>query len=117
MPDIAFDCPQCLQALEAPESLAGEVIKCPACDQDIRIPKPAVWVQDAAVPAGKQAAAGTAPAAKKPQAAGGASAGIAAAPRAGKCPGCAAPLAPKAVICINCGYDLRTGRRLDTLTK
>jgi len=32
------------------------------------------------------------------------------------CPKCARPLAPEAVLCVNCGYDLRAGKRLSTRT-
>jgi hypothetical protein len=33
---------------------------------------------------------------------------------AGGCPGCGRPLGEDAVLCINCGYDLRTGKRRQT---
>ena len=37
-------------------------------------------------------------------------------PRAdGKCPGCDKELPPTAVLCIECGYDLRTGRKRETV--
>ena len=43
--------------------------------------------------------------------------GAEAPPSAGRvCPGCARPLAPEAVVCVNCGHDTRTGRRLSTRT-
>ncbi len=32
------------------------------------------------------------------------------------CPGCARPLASEAVLCVNCGYDVRAGKRLSTRT-
>jgi hypothetical protein len=31
------------------------------------------------------------------------------------CPGCAAPLPANAVLCINCGYNRKIGRRMETL--
>jgi hypothetical protein len=31
---------------------------------------------------------------------------------AARCPGCAAPLAPGAVLCVNCGYNLKTGAKV-----
>ena len=40
MMDHKFDCPLCGQDLEAPTDLLGEVIECPACKRQIRIPKP-----------------------------------------------------------------------------
>jgi len=32
----------------------------------------------------------------------------------GKCPSCGADLAPDAVLCIQCGYNQNTGKKLDT---
>jgi hypothetical protein len=38
---------------------------------------------------------------------------LSALPAAGKsCPGCGKPLSPKAVLCVDCGYNLKTGRKL-----
>lgn len=39
---------------------------------------------------------------------------LSASPAGGGCPGCGASLAPTAVICIECGFDRRTGRQLQT---
>ena len=32
------------------------------------------------------------------------------------CPACARPLAPEAVFCVNCGYDVRAGKKLSVRT-
>src|SRR5258708_40210668 len=37
-----------------------------------------------------------------------------AAPPGNRCPNCATSLTPKAVVCVHCGLDLRTGKRLTT---
>ena len=37
--DIAFTCPNCKQQLEAPASLSGSTINCPACNHQIVIPQ------------------------------------------------------------------------------
>src|ERR1041385_1788566 len=37
--DITFTCPNCKQQLEAPTSLAGSTINCPACNNQIVIPE------------------------------------------------------------------------------
>ena len=34
-------------------------------------------------------------------------------PLVNKCPACAAEMAPNAVLCVACGHDLRTGKKLD----
>ncbi len=36
-------------------------------------------------------------------------------PTEARCPECGADLPPGAVLCVNCGYDLREGRRLETV--
>jgi hypothetical protein len=38
MVDINFDCPQCGQNLDAPETMVGLFIECPACTRIIKIP-------------------------------------------------------------------------------
>ena len=38
--DILFSCPNCKQQLEAPTSLAGTTINCPACNHQLVIPEP-----------------------------------------------------------------------------
>lgn len=40
MADINFDCPFCSQNLEAPPDMAGEIIECPACSEQVQIPVP-----------------------------------------------------------------------------
>jgi hypothetical protein len=37
--DITFTCPNCRQQLEAPASLAGTAINCPACNHHLVIPE------------------------------------------------------------------------------
>jgi DNA-directed RNA polymerase subunit RPC12/RpoP len=37
--DITFTCPNCKQQLEAPTSLAGSAINCPACNHQLIIPE------------------------------------------------------------------------------
>jgi transcription elongation factor Elf1 len=98
MPDINFDCPHCSQNLEAPEDMAGDTLACPACGQDITVPVADVAVEEAPKPL--RVIPAVAP--------------VADAPGAGACPQCKAPLAAGAVICINCGFNLKTGRKIDT---
>ena len=40
MADINFDCPLCNQNLDAPDDMGGDIIECPACEEDIEIPSP-----------------------------------------------------------------------------
>lgn len=32
-----------------------------------------------------------------------------------RCPGCAAPMRPEAIICVQCGYNMALGRRMETI--
>jgi hypothetical protein len=121
----------CGKAFAAKDELAGKTVKCPACQQPLKIPGGGA----AAAPAAKSAAKPSAPAspakqaASKPAvaparpAAAAASAGDlfdeigleAAAPDTRPCPGCTEPMPLAAVICIKCGYNTRLGRRMETV--
>ncbi len=96
---IQFAC-KCGRSLSVPDKLAGKAVKCPQCKQPLRVPQ----VQQAA-------------------------AGVASQPsgledlldevgltvaedgyEGQHCPGCNAPIADNAVICVECGLNLETGR-------
>jgi len=83
---IRFKC-ACGKALVARDEQAGKRTKCPACQQPIVIPAP---------PA-------PAPASDELRLA------LAEEPEKHYCPNCNAELAPDAVVCARCGYDLQTG--------
>ena len=128
----------CGKAFAAKDELAGKTVKCPACQQPLKIPGGPAAAAPAAKPAAaKPAAPGSSskPAAPKP---GGAAArpaaptsasapvtgagdlfdeiGLqAAAPDTRPCPGCTEPMPLAAVICIKCGYNTRLGRRMETV--
>src|SRR6476469_2018576 len=104
----------CGKAFAAKDELAGKTVKCPACQQPLKVPggsaapaaKPA-----AAKPASAQGAKPAAPArapAPSPAAAAGDlfdEIGLqAAAPDTRPCPGCTEPMPIAAVVCIKCGY-------------
>ena len=38
MAEISFACPSCNQTLEAPEDMAGQLVECPACRQQMTVP-------------------------------------------------------------------------------
>jgi hypothetical protein len=127
----------CGKAFAAKDDLAGKTVKCPACQQPLKIPGGSAAVAPAAKPAGAKSAAakpaapaGTKPAAAKPAAPAKAAApspaagagdlfdeiGLqAAAPDTRPCPGCTEPLPIAAVVCIKCGYNTRIGRRMETV--
>ncbi len=96
---IQFAC-KCGRSFSVPDNLAGKAVKCPQCKQPLRVPQ----VQEAA--------AGAAPATR------GLEdlldeVGMTAAEdgyEGQHCPGCSAPIADNAVICVECGLNLETGR-------
>jgi hypothetical protein len=108
MPDITFDCPACGQALEAPATFAGDALTCPACDAEIVVPLPPPSESDA-----DPAAAVTFP---NLPAIADAAVDEAYAEAAGNvCPGCGAELDPDVVLCVQCGFHTKLGKRIQTI--
>src|SRR5436190_2650855 len=129
----------CGKAFAAKDELAGKTVKCPGCQNPLKIPggvpnpakasdKPAAAKPGAAKPAaakpapGKPAtgAAPSRPAPAAPAARGGADlfdeVGLQApAADTRPCPGCTEPMPIKAVVCIKCGYNTMIGRRMQTI--
>ncbi len=84
-------CQACQQRYPWRAEFAGKKVRCPKCH--------AIFVMPAAPGAAQRQSA---PAlALAPETAHGPT-----------CPSCGAPLAPQAILCVACGYDLRTGLRL-----
>jgi hypothetical protein len=114
---------QCGKSFAAKDELAGKAVKCPNCQQPLRIPGASAAPAKAAAKPAAQPALAAAAAPSKP----------AAAPLGGSddlfaevglqqqalntrpCPGCTAPMSPEAVICIKCGYNTKLGRRMETI--
>lgn len=111
---IAIQCGSCRKRFAAKEKLAGHKVKCPQCGAVLTIPvphpepQPAPQIGDlldeyetAPPPSGEIGLAPSGP-----------SVGTESASYAGpKCPSCGASLPPGAVICTDCGYNLRTGKK------
>lgn len=107
---------QCGKRLKAKDELAGRTVKCPNCQQPLKIP-----ASQAAAPAAPTPVAPTpvAPTPVAPAPAGDAFADLFDDAGMGHqggpiCPSCNAGVADGAVICIHCGYNLETGQRLRT---
>ena len=94
MPEISFNCPICQQLLEAPEEMTGQVIECPACQKEITIP--------AAVAPEPVAESVPEPEPEPQQEA------------VNKCPGCGAVLEDGVVLCLQCGYHMKLGKKIAT---
>ncbi|MEM9369327.1 MAG: hypothetical protein AAGD07_25385 [Planctomycetota bacterium] len=107
---IALKC-ECGKQLKVRDELAGKAIKCPACQQPVRVP-----AAGKAVPA--QPATRTRPAPAPAPTAGGDLDSLFAEEGmdqvvAQACPACGVPMAANAVLCTKCGYNIQTGERLE----
>lgn len=106
---IKVVCPKCKKALSAPDGMAGKKVKCPGCQA----------VMD--VPAGIQAFQGETKLAAKPAAppAAGAKTAVPGPPTppakgGNACPKCKKSLPADAIICVECGINIRTGDKFNT---
>lgn len=94
---------QCGKSFNAQDALAGKQVQCPSCKQPLQIPAaPAAPAATAASPldgmSGLLAEEGMKQAEGK------------------SCPECSADLKPEAVLCVECGFNLETGKKLQTMT-
>ncbi len=93
---------QCGQRFQARDELAGRQAKCPKCGSILTIPRPAA----------RSPASSSKPAASPlDDILDDAGIDELAKPR---CPECHAELKPGAVLCVACGYDLKSGKQLQT---
>jgi hypothetical protein len=128
----------CGKAFAAKDELAGKTVKCPACQKPLKIPGAAAPAKAAKQDGGKsaakpEAAKAAAPAKKskaddddyslsaeepppRPTSNLFDEVGLKAAPKGTMpCPGCTEPLPPEAVICVKCGYNMKLGRKMQTM--
>jgi uncharacterized Zn finger protein (UPF0148 family) len=85
---MKFECPSCGKTLNVKDDYAGKKARCPGCKEVLTVPY-----------APEAAAAAAAPAAQTPA-----------------CPNCNGSLAEGAVFCVACGFDLRSGKKHETVT-
>ena len=93
MPDISFACPSCNQGLEAPEDMEGQAVECPACRKTMTVP----GLEDGSDPGAVESPVEAA----KPEA-------------IQACPGCKSDMAVDAVLCLNCGFHTKLGKKINT---
>lgn len=79
----------CGKRLKVRDELAGRRVRCPACDRAVVVPAASAMAQ---------------PEAESP-------------PRLSLCPSCGKPIAPGAVVCTNCGLNIKSGKRLTVQTQ
>ncbi len=105
----------CGQKLSAPDAAAGKTARCPKCGKVLQVPSNTKSI------ASPSAKGGTSAKSTSPKSQGGVDQkvwdelGLFAPTEGVECPQCHAELPKHAVLCIHCGYDFKTGRRLKTL--
>ncbi len=110
-----FTCDSCGKSYSWKPELAGKKVKC-KCGQPMRVP-PTDPAADS-LPDGFDdlAALGEGEVIETPAAAAPVVQGKAPAAKGKKCPACDNPVAADAVLCVNCGHNLKTGKKLKTST-
>lgn len=101
---IVFHCPSCGRLLRVAEEYRGKRSKCPACAVVSTVPQEEEGAPGAYAVAGADRPAPAAPAP-----------GYEAETVGPTCPGCHRVLPKGAAICVTCGFDLRTGKRRETV--
>ncbi|MBU1910574.1 MAG: hypothetical protein KJ726_11045, partial [Verrucomicrobia bacterium] len=95
MADIQLQCLGCSKAFLVSDDQAGQLVSCPQCNRKIAVPVPSEQLdqapkltlrRDATVSGGNI------------------------------CPSCNTTMPPGAVLCVQCGYDVRKGVRLGETT-
>ncbi len=118
---IEFTCPTCGKVLKLRDEAAGKRGRCPYCKGVITVPESPMdegdLIEIVPADAPKKPPALSKPAVAKPPPPAIPPKPVQpqATPAARVCPGCKQPLAEKAVICINCGLNLKTGKKLQTV--
>jgi DNA-directed RNA polymerase subunit M/transcription elongation factor TFIIS len=94
-------CPNCQKALTAKEELAGRVVRCPRCKNPLTVPASnAATSRPAAAVVGSSSSLG--------------GDDFGAADPSSPCPGCGKSLSAAKVVCIDCGYNRKLGRKMAT---
>ena len=108
---ISVQCSTCRKRFKAGDQLAGKRVKCPQCGSVIAIPQ---RMAEAALSASSDMASREpAPSIFDEEDIPLQSATKPAAQPLKPCPGCGAEMPGQAVLCIRCGFDTRSGRKLD----
>jgi len=108
---VAIKC-QCGGKFRVPAAARGKRIKCPKCAQPLAVPKSAPSAVSKPAPSAMSAKSRPIPAASDDllaDLAGHESAAPGATPSS-MCPNCTASIASDALICVECGYNTRTGQ-------
>jgi hypothetical protein len=107
---------ECGKAFAAKDELAGKTVKCPGCQKPLKIPGGAAPAKAPAKPSSGAAAKVAAPSPASGMSDLFDEAGMhAAAKGTMPCPGCGEALAQEVVVCVKCGYNMKLGRKMNTI--
>ena len=115
---IEFACPTCGKVLKLRDEAAGKKGRCPYCKEVITVPEASLAQDDLIeiVPAdAPKKPPVLPPRPPKPSVSTPAPPAAPPAEATKPCPDCGKPLGEKAVICVNCGLNLKTGKKLQTV--
>jgi hypothetical protein len=106
MSDIKFACPSCQQHIQCGPEYAGMQIPCPACHSQMTVPAPAGFVAPPPAPAlaMRSAESAIAPPPAPPS--------VAVASENPTCPNCGNEVSPRAIMCVKCGTNMKTGQKV-----
>jgi hypothetical protein len=116
---LDFACPECSRQLRIGDQFAGKKVLCPSCRKVVTAPSGAVSVtpnadliipllEPDAPPPGTPAPMQVVPIDNQP---------ATPADAGDCCPGCGRFLAPAAVVCLDCGYNRKTGKQHRTVSR
>ncbi len=121
---IDFACPSCQKKYRVKDELAGKAAKCSKCNERFKVPTPAAalepldeltdgnslgdWFDDELSASKSMTAATASPSASPAKSPTPKSSG------SNECSACGSRLTPGAVICVACGFDLRSGKQHET---
>ena len=108
MSDIKFACPNCQQHIQCGAGYAGLEIPCPTCQVKMTVPTPVGAPAPAAAiapaPALRIGSAAPPPMPAAPEVA---------ATGEPTCPSCGNAVSPRAIMCVKCGTNLKTGQKMN----
>jgi hypothetical protein len=110
---IKTSCSKCTFSFNAKDALAGKNVKCPRCQNPVRIPTSS---QAAAAPVSAASGGSVRQPANRKLADLLDEVGVRATPKGPVCAACGEEMDPTAIICIACGYNVATGQYLETFT-
>jgi hypothetical protein len=114
---IVLNCDGCGTRLQAGDNVAGRPVRCPRCGRVFAAP-PADPPESPAEPLGVYGVQEdpepptVLPATKVPR-----PSAVPQVPLEAACPKCGAPLKPEAVVCVDCGFNRKTGKQLRTVSR